>query len=300
MRQSRMLKVVMVLGLSWICWGGSASAQSSCGNAFLEPPEECDPPGSITCPPGSPLGAFLPCNPDCTCPTLGPICGDGIVEGPEECDPPGSPTCPDPSSPSGALLCDVNCTCPTPCDPVPEICNNTIDDDCDGLVDCDDTVDCPPPCPPIAKDPSTIKFGPPGAGLDIFKSHGRVEPGTSVDVRSNFVGFVVSNQHGIVYRGVLQAGDWTSNATSTVFKYVDKEARLGRGKRDGISKAKIRITRGGTSYGYKVQAYGDLSAATDPNMTIQFYLGNPTRTYSHSEPWKRTAKGWKANGFTLE
>jgi len=69
---------------------------------------------------------------------------------------------------------------------------------------------------------------------------------------------------------------------------------------DGISKAKIRITRGGTSYGYKVQAYRDLSAATDANMTIQFYLDNPTRTYSHSELWKKTATGWKASGFTLE
>jgi hypothetical protein len=49
---------------------GAANAASSCGNAFLEPPEECDPPGSISCPPGSPLGAFLACNVDCTCPAL--------------------------------------------------------------------------------------------------------------------------------------------------------------------------------------------------------------------------------------
>jgi hypothetical protein len=42
---------------------------SSCGNAILEPGEQCDPPGSITCPPGSPASAFLPCNQDCTCPS---------------------------------------------------------------------------------------------------------------------------------------------------------------------------------------------------------------------------------------
>src|SRR6476646_5960089 len=41
--------------------------QTSCGNAILEPAEQCDPPGSITCPPGSPAGAFLPCNQDCPC-----------------------------------------------------------------------------------------------------------------------------------------------------------------------------------------------------------------------------------------
>jgi hypothetical protein len=42
-----------------------------CGNEVLDPGEECDPPGSITCPPGSPAGAFLPCNAECTCEQLG-------------------------------------------------------------------------------------------------------------------------------------------------------------------------------------------------------------------------------------
>lgn len=43
---------------------------SSCGNAILEPGEQCDPPGSISCPPGSPAGAILPCNAECMCPPV--------------------------------------------------------------------------------------------------------------------------------------------------------------------------------------------------------------------------------------
>jgi hypothetical protein len=39
-----------------------------CGNSIVEPPEECDPPGTISCPPGSPAGAFQACGADCTCP----------------------------------------------------------------------------------------------------------------------------------------------------------------------------------------------------------------------------------------
>src|SRR5262245_33794859 len=62
--------------VAFLAAGGSydqnAWAQvSSCGNAILEPGEQCDPPGSVTCPPGSPAQAFSPCNADCTCPTAG-------------------------------------------------------------------------------------------------------------------------------------------------------------------------------------------------------------------------------------
>ena len=47
----------------------STTLASSCGNAILDPGEDCDPPGNLTCPdPSSPGGAFLACNSDCTCP----------------------------------------------------------------------------------------------------------------------------------------------------------------------------------------------------------------------------------------
>src|SRR5262245_18477963 len=52
-----------------------------CGNSIVEPPEECDPPGSISCPPGSPGGAFQACGADCTCPAAAALdhfqCYDG-------------------------------------------------------------------------------------------------------------------------------------------------------------------------------------------------------------------------------
>ena len=70
-RHEKLLLRVLAIGFALaLSAPGAARAASSCGNAFLEPPEDCDPPGSITCPPGSPMAAFLPCNPDCTCPTV--------------------------------------------------------------------------------------------------------------------------------------------------------------------------------------------------------------------------------------
>src|SRR5262245_37862498 len=38
-----------------------------CGNGIVEPGEQCDPPGSLTCPPASPGGAMLECQPGCVC-----------------------------------------------------------------------------------------------------------------------------------------------------------------------------------------------------------------------------------------
>jgi len=54
-----------------------------CGNSIVEPPEECDPPGSISCPSGSPGGAFQACGADCTCPAAAQLdhfqCYDGLA-----------------------------------------------------------------------------------------------------------------------------------------------------------------------------------------------------------------------------
>jgi len=176
-----------------------------------------------------------------------------------------------------------------------------MDDDCDGLIDCADP-DCPQPpeiCPLIKRDPSKIRFGIPGAGLDVFTSHGRVEPGTAIDVMGSELGWLVTNNDTgqIVYQGFLHPGDLTSNAKGTVFRYLDPDAPFGAGRRWGIYKVKIRITRRGTSYGYRITAYGDMAAATGPNMALQFYIGTPSRAFVHNQPWVPRPWGWRATSF---
>src|SRR5262250_2674513 len=48
---------------------------ASCGDGIVDAGEDCDPPGMIACPAGSPGGAYLACNSDCTCPApMAPTC----------------------------------------------------------------------------------------------------------------------------------------------------------------------------------------------------------------------------------
>lgn len=288
--------------------------QSSCGNAFVEPPEECDPPGSIMCPAGSPMGAFLPCNQDCTCPTTPTTTSTTITVTTTTSTTTTTLAC----VPQGPMECDPNI--PGDCF---TRCANGVDDDCDQLIDCadpdcgpsrcerpprgqcDTDADCPGPapnpciCPDIRKDPSTIRLGAPGAGLDVFSSHGRVEPSASIDVMNADVTWLVTNDDtgAVVYEGTLHPGDLTPNAKGTLFRYLDRGAPAGHGQRSGIYKARVHVTRGGTSYGYKLQAYGDMALASGPKMSIQFYIGDPARSFIHSERWTGYPWGWKATGF---
>lgn len=195
-----------------------------------------------------------------------------------------------------------------------------IDNDCDELIDCIDP-DCSPTrcaggtengepcstdgdimactdgggvcqCPAIRKDPTMIRFGRFGR-LDEFKSHGRLIVPSGLDIVGSEVGWLLSNDRGRIYGVVLPPGSFASNLNGTSFRYRDGKAKtLG-----GIRKARIRVSNQGRTYSYWVEAYGDMSAATDPNMAIQVYLGTPMTTAIHSEAWVRTGYGWKATGF---
>lgn len=278
-----------------------------CGNEVLDPDEECDPPGSLSCPPSTPGGAFLECDLNCRCPDAETTTTTTVTTPTTSTSSTTSTTLPE-----GECLVDEDCNDGDLCTedrcvdtecvhepltdlPPEDVCGDMVDNDCDGLADCADP-DCDniQPCP-IKKDPATIRFGAPGAGLDILKAHGRVEPDTPLDVGSLEIGWMLANRRGPIWRGALIPGDFRANPTKTSFRFLDNGAKTASGRRFGVRKAKIRITRGGTSYGFKVQAYGDLSKATDPDMTLHFYIGDDN--WSHTEPWKAVRGGWKATGF---
>ncbi len=202
--------------------------------------------------------------------------------------------------------------------PPEDTCNDMTDNDCDGLVDCLDP-DCAPAvcvagthnkqaicgtaqgqadcmagggtcvCPHLLQDPTTITLNTRG-GLDRIRSHARVLIPTPVDVDKVPVSWLLTNPDGTVYEARLDAGSFKRDRSGTQFRYDNPDAKI----HGGVAMARIRITRHGVSYGYKVDAYGDLSRAVDPDMTLQFYLGQPT-SFIHSEQWTRTGSGWRAH-----
>ena len=165
-----------------------------------------------------------------------------------------------------------------------------IDNDCDGLIDCNDP-DCPP-CPPAKKDPTIIRFG--RAGLDLLRGHAVLQM-TPVDVASKQIGLLLSNASDVIYRGVVPAGSLT--ASGTTFRYSNPDARSA----GGIYSLKIAQYHDGSAYRVNFAAYGDLSAATDPAMRLQVYIGVAPENAPDSLPfittaipWTRIPTGWRA------
>jgi hypothetical protein len=170
-----------------------------------------------------------------------------------------------------------------------------IDNDCDGLIDCADP-DCAGifPCEIDRKDPTIIRFGRAGS-LDVIRGHGKLER-TPVDLGAMSLGLLLSNANGAIYSASLAAGQLTASPSGTIFRFSNPGARTG----GGFYSLKIKQNRG-NSYTVSFTAYGDMSAATDPNIRLQFYLGEDPNAAADGRifitlatPWTRTPSGWRA------
>jgi cysteine-rich repeat protein len=196
-------------------------------------------------------------------------CGDGHLDQGEQCD--------DGNTVDGDG-CDSDCN-------FEEICDDLLDNDGDDLIDCFDP-DCTV-CPPIKRDPGYIRFLP---GPDSLSIHGRIEPTTPIDPATEQVGILLTNENGAIYRGVLVPGDMVSGGGQIQnFKFVDRDAKLGLGIRQGLGK--VMIYKRSNAYSVYITAYGDLSAATLPDMTIQLVVGNDV--FQNTGTWKPKSYGWK-------
>ncbi len=255
-----------------------------CGDGSVnQAGEECDGADDAACP-----GA---CQANCTCP-IGPFCGDGTInQAGETCDGADDTACPG--------TCQADCTCP-----VGPFCGdgevNQTGEECDGAdADLCQNRLCLADCtcvPPIFNDPAKIRFRRGHQLLDRFDGHGQLV--TSHDPAKIASGLTVrlTNPSGVLYEGELVSGDCRVKNKGRRCRFRDKGARKGEGIRDGLGVLKLRSVRIG--YTFRFSAFADLSAATDPDMTISFQLGD--ELFATRGLWKQKKNGWNLKFFSLQ
>lgn len=206
------------------------------------------------------------------------VCGNGTVEPPETCDPPSST----PSTPIGNTnLCRLDCTyCGDGILNGPETCdtggvpNRACNSNCTGR---------------IAKDPGSIKFNVGRSAIDRLQINGRIMPPAPIDPSTMVVGVILSKTNGgdIIYTGQLPVGALTPLGRK--FAYRNRGAKTA----GGFSEFQFSPHKGG--YRMKLVAFGDLSAATDPDMTVEVDFG--AGQYTNTATWKAMMTGTTLRGW---
>jgi hypothetical protein len=200
-------------------------------------------------------------------------CGNGTLDNGETCDPPG------PGQPPNGNPCRTDCT----------YCGDTV---VNGSETCDDgntenADDCRNDCSgALRKDPATIWFHSPRAVWDRLKVRGGFTTDYEIDATTLVVGVRLSNATGVIYSADLPVGSMERVGSRFDFKNRDaKYDPLG-----GIGRFYLKPGSNGR-YHTGLVAYGDLSAATTAEMTIEVRFGG--YAYTSGGTWDKKKYGWK-------
>jgi uncharacterized repeat protein (TIGR01451 family) len=238
--------------------------RTGCGNGIVTGGEQCDDGNTID---GDGCSA--------TC-QVEVFCGNGIVDPGETCDPPG-----------GALLPNGN-----PCRADCTFCGDGIVNGPAGTETCDDANadnrdSCQNDClGRFRRDPGSIAFHGSKRPTDRLQVKGVVVTRLPVSTVGLVITVRLSNANGVVYEATLAGGDLVAHGRQLTF--VDRNAASAAQGGIGIFRISPHRTDG---HRVKVVAYGDLSAATLADMTIEILFG--LETYQNSATWMRTSNGWR-------
>jgi hypothetical protein len=123
--------------------------------------------------------------------------------------------------------------------------------------------------------------------LDKLALHARIVPMTDIDPVAEGITVEVYNSIDLVVAFSLGPGDFRATPGGRKFTYRDPRAI-----RDaGIGRVTISQRKDGPG-GYRVDvvAYGDLSLASEPDMTVRILVGNDM--FTNSSTWLARGYGW--------
>ncbi len=242
----------------------SNCTRTGCGNGIVTGGEQCDDGNTLD---GDGCSA--------TC-RVEAYCGNGVVDPGETCDPPGTPM------PPNGNPCRADCT----------FCGDGIVNGPPGTETCDDAnVDdrdsCRNTCVGrLRRDPGSITFHGTSRPTDRLEVSGVVVTRLPVDPNGLLITVRLSNANGVVYEITLDGANLVAHGRQ--LKFRDRNAANAPGGGIGMLRISPHQNDG---YRVKVVTYGDLSAATLPDMTIEILFG--LETYQNSATWLSTSKGWR-------
>jgi hypothetical protein len=112
--------------------------------------------------------------------------------------------------------------------------------------------------------------------------------GATIDAADDF-SIVLRNGSGVVYSASLPSGGLVMRGKTLSF--TDHTARTGAGTHDGLFLVKVRQVANNRGTRITVQAFGDLSAATEATMTLELRVGDDRIVIT--DTWKPKAWGWQ-------
>jgi hypothetical protein len=133
------------------------------------------------------------------------------------------------------------------------------------------------------------------SGRDFFATEAKIELPANYVPSASGLDITLRNASGVVYDATLLPGDFVRRGREWLWK--DKTAKTGPGPglRDGLFKVEMQLADDGL-WRLKIRAYGNLSAATVPTMTITIEAGGVV--FQHTATWAKIKKGWQLKRFT--
>ena len=112
---------------------------------------------------------------------------------------------------------------------------------------------------------------------------------TAADPSAEGFEVILRNERGLIYYGMLLPGEMAPKGKKgQKYDYKDKTAKTTGGI--FLARVKYKVVKGELNMNFRIKAYGDLSSATEADMTFRLSIGN-VGGFIRAD-WTRKKNGW--------